>query len=106
MKQYCRYCVYLCVNNVPYCDVKNKVLSESACKRPNNCKDFVFADVEDEYQDAFGETMGYHPRIRSPKKSGTDMIKDNQFTLPLGMYEGTIPIKRNQNGIVILSEDD
>ena len=59
MKQYCRYCVNLCVNNVPYCDAKNKVRSESACKRPNNCKDFVFADVEDEYQDAFGETNGY-----------------------------------------------
>ena len=66
MKQYCRYCVNLCVNNFPYCSVKEKGLSESYCKRTNNCKDFVFADVEPEYQDAFFETNGYHPR--QPKK--------------------------------------
>ena len=67
MKQYCRYCVNLCVNNFPYCSVKEKGLSESYCKRTNTCKDFVFADVEPEYQDAFGETNGYHPR--RPKKT-------------------------------------
>ena len=62
MKQYCRYCVELCVNNVPYCQAKEKVLSRSYCKHTNNCKDFRFADVEPEYQDAFGETSGYKPR--------------------------------------------
>lgn len=62
MKQYCRYCVNLCVNNVPYCTAKKKIRSESSCKRPNKCKDFIFADVEPEYQDAFGETNGYKPR--------------------------------------------
>lgn len=62
MKQYCRYCVNLCVNNVPYCMERKQCLSESYCKRPNNCKDFIFADVAPEYQDAFGETNGYHPR--------------------------------------------
>jgi hypothetical protein len=46
--------------------VKEKGLSESYCKRTNTCKDFAFADVEPEYQDAFGETSGYHPR--QPKK--------------------------------------
>lgn len=66
MKQYCRYCVNLCVNNIPYCSEKKTGLSESYCKHPNNCEDFVFADVEPEYQDAFGETSGYHPR--QPKK--------------------------------------
>ena len=83
MKQYCRYCVYLCVNNVPYCDVKNEVRSESACKRPNNCKDFILCESEPEYQDAFGETNGYHPRSSKPKKPRTDMMKDNQLVLPL-----------------------
>ena len=51
MKQYCRYCVELCVNNVPYCQVHNECLSVGYCKRPNHCPDFVFADVELEYQD-------------------------------------------------------
>lgn len=63
MKQYCRYCIHLHVNNFPYCDVKEKCLSESSCKRPNNCKEFDFADCEPEYQDAFGENAkGYKPR--------------------------------------------
>jgi len=42
--------------------VKEEVRSISSCKRPNNCKDFVFADCEPEIQDAFGETNGYKPR--------------------------------------------
>lgn len=62
MKQYCRYCIYLCVNNVPYCDAKKEFRSEASCKRPNSCKDFSFANVEPEYQDAFGETNGYKER--------------------------------------------
>lgn len=66
MKQYCRYCVNLCVNNVPYCMAHEKVMGEGQCKRENHCKEFEFADVEPEYQDAFGETNGYRPR--SPKK--------------------------------------
>lgn len=73
MKQYCRYCVNLCVNNAPYCDAKKQFRSTSSCKRPNNCKDFVFADVEPEYQDAFGETNGYKPRQpRQPRQEECD----------------------------------
>lgn len=76
MKQYCRYCVYLCVNNVPYCSAKKEFKSESSCKRPNQCKDFIFADVEPEYQDAFGETAGYKPRTpKAPKGKELDQIK-------------------------------
>ena len=66
MKQYCRYCIYLCVNNVPYCTKHEECLSRSYCKHTNNCKDFEFADVEPELQDAFGETSGYRPR--APRK--------------------------------------
>ena len=62
MKQYCRYCVYLVVNNAPYCHIKDEVKTEYSCKRPNHCKDFTFADCEDNLQDAFGETHGYKPR--------------------------------------------
>ena len=63
MAQYCRYCVYLCVNNFPWCDKKGKQLSRSSCKKPNNCKDFELAECEQEYQDALMENVkGYHPR--------------------------------------------
>lgn len=71
MKQYCRYCIHLHINNFPYCDKKEKAMSESSCKKPNNCNDYVFADCEPEYQDAFMENVrGYHPREkREPKNN-------------------------------------
>lgn len=69
MKQYCRYCVNLCVNNVPYCMEKKQCLSVSYCKHPNNCKEFIFANVEPEYQDAFGETNGYKPRSKTKRQT-------------------------------------
>ena len=73
MKQYCRYCINLCVNNVPYCMEHEECLSESYCKHTNNCKDFVFADCEPEFQDAFAETNGYKPRKpRQPRKKDCD----------------------------------
>lgn len=69
MKQYCRYCVWLCVNNFPYCQKKCIQLSESYCKHTNDCNEFVFADVEPGYQDAFGETSrGYKPRGQRHKQ--------------------------------------
>ncbi len=67
MKQYCRYCLHLHVCDYAYCDKKGKALSESSCKKPNNCKDYDFVDCEPEYQDAFMENeKGYKPR--EPKK--------------------------------------
>lgn len=78
MKQYCRYCVNLCVNDVPYCEAHKQCLSRSYCTHTNNCKDFIFADVDPEYQDAFGETNGYKPR--SPRKPKQDQI-DGQLSL-------------------------
>lgn len=69
MKQYCRYCAHLHVNNFPYCGMKDKCLSESSCKKPNDCKDFVFVDCDPEYQDAFMEnSKGYKPRAEKKKK--------------------------------------
>ena len=71
MKQYCRYCSYLFVGNGgAWCDVRQQHLKESYCKRPNNCTEFKFCDVDSEYQDAFGETHGYHPR--EPKQKECD----------------------------------
>ena len=79
MKQYCRYCIHLHVNNFPYCDIKEKGLSESSCKRPNDCKDFDFADCEPEYQDAFGE----HAKGYKPRKQKEPIMKqcDGQYSL-------------------------
>ena len=79
MKHYCRYCIYLCVNNAPYCDAKKQFRSESSCKHPNNCKEFVFADCAPEYQDAFGETDGYNPR--NPNKKLADINCPGQLSL-------------------------
>jgi len=67
MKQYCRYCIFLYVNNVPYCTAKNDFRSIGSCKRENHCKEFIFANVDPEYQDAFGETNGYIPKVCKEK---------------------------------------
>lgn len=76
MKQYCRYCIYLCINDVPYCNAKEEFRSESSCKYPNKCKDFIFADVDHELQDAFGETNGYKPRHRKEQIQGQLKLED------------------------------
>ena len=46
MKQYCRYCAFCFEGDTFYCSEHDKVLSESAIKRQNKCKDFAF-HVED-----------------------------------------------------------
>ena len=68
------HCIYLCTGNgANWCEAHKECRSESSCKHVNKCKDFVFADCEPEYQDAFGETNGYHPREpREPKKKQCD----------------------------------
>jgi len=78
MKQYCRYCVWLCVNNAPYCDAKKEFRSVKSCKRPNKCKDFILCESEPEYQDAFGETNGYKPRTAHTRRSKVD---DHQMSM-------------------------
>lgn len=68
MTQYCRYCAWLVVNNMPYCTRKKTVLAERFCKRANHCKGFTLVDAPVEYQDAFGENpKGYIPRARKAK---------------------------------------
>lgn len=75
MKQYCRYCAHLTVNNFPYCEVKKTERSESSCKRPNRCKDFDFANCPPEFQDAFGETKGYKPRKTKNKEQAEEQME-------------------------------
>lgn len=80
MKQYCRYCIYLCVNNAPYCDAKKEFRSVKSCKRPNKCKDFILCKSEPEYQDAFGETNGYKPRAKHTRVNHTGEIDCQQMS--------------------------
>ena len=90
MKQYCRYCIYLCVNNVPYCNAHEECVSKSSCKRPNKCKDFIFADVAPEFQDAFGETNGYVPHKPRQKTCDGQMSLD-EFTFRCEQTDEELP---------------
>ena len=64
MKQYCRYCCYLVYGDWPYCEKKEKLMSESAAKLVNTCKDFALNPI-----DAFGENeKGYQPRREKTHK--------------------------------------
>lgn len=66
MRQYCRYCGYLTVDNVPWCGKRQEVISEAAAKSPNRCHDHAYNPM-----DAFGERPGGYGKehiSRKPKK--------------------------------------
>lgn len=46
MKQYCRYCCHCHYFDYVYCDVKNKTMSENTAKSVNNCKEFLFNEID------------------------------------------------------------
>lgn len=56
VKQYCRYCVYMCCGNGNYCSVHKKTFSDAYIKAVNNCSDFDFCKY-----DALGGNV-YKPR--------------------------------------------
>lgn len=65
MKQYCRYCVYMCCGNGGnWCEVKQREFPESKIKRTNNCKDFEFCEI-----DALYGVDTYKPRPPRAKKN-------------------------------------
>ena len=68
MKQYCRYCVNCIYGDVVWCDELNKTMSESKAKAVNNCKHFVFNEI-----DVFDLDKKYKPRAAKPV--------DNSLTL-------------------------
>ena len=83
MKQYCRYCAYLCTGNgANWCSEHQECRSESSCKSVNKCKDFVFCNCEPQFQDAFGENdKGYQPREHKEPK----MVQcEGQLSLSFG----------------------
>ena len=46
MKKYCRYCAYCCYGDIPYCEIKKQTMSEEKIKRVNNCKKFLFNEID------------------------------------------------------------
>jgi hypothetical protein len=47
-KQYCRYCAYCCAqdDSIVWCEKKQKMLSSSTAKTPNNCDTFLFNELD------------------------------------------------------------
>lgn len=74
MKQYCRYCTWLCTGNGIYCQAKGEAKTEAYAKRPNKCRLFDYANVPPELQDAFMENeRGYRPRKQKKKQCDGQM---------------------------------
>lgn len=72
MRQYCRYCVYMCVGDVPFCRIKQETMPDKRAKNVNNCKQFELCEV-----DAYDLKRRYRPRSvgRKPLK-GQMRIED------------------------------
>lgn len=61
-KKYCRYCTYCSYGDVPYCSLKDMTMSEGKIKRLNNCKEFVFNEI-----DVLNPNHIYKPRKKNQK---------------------------------------
>lgn len=46
MKQYCRYCTWLCIGNGIWCNQRSKELSESYTKHQNKCTDYDNCNID------------------------------------------------------------
>lgn len=57
MKQYCRYCTNCVYGDCVYCSELRKIMSESSAKTVNNCKHFIFNEI-----DVFDFNKVYKPR--------------------------------------------
>lgn len=74
MRQYCVYCSFMCYGDAYYCNVKEKPMTESTVKRPNNCPDFDLCPL------GHVETgKQYKPRRESGQLDGQiDILKGEQ----------------------------
>ena len=63
MKQYCRYCAHAIEGDGVYCNLLEKVISESNAKRQNHCKSFDFIEI-----DVFDPEHIYKPKTKKDKK--------------------------------------
>lgn len=46
MKQYCRYCAWCTYGDIVWCDKLDKTISLSSAKSINNCKHFLFCEID------------------------------------------------------------
>lgn len=63
MKQYCRYCAYMCCGDANWCSVRHRTYTDGYIKKPNKCKDFELNPI-----DALGE----NPKVYKPRKPKAD----------------------------------
>lgn len=47
MKQYFRYCAWLCYGDVPYCTAKKMVKTDASIRTANLCPEFALSDLGD-----------------------------------------------------------
>ena len=71
MKQYCRYCAYCCYGDIPYCESKKNTMSEEKIKKVNNCKEFIFNEI-----DVLNPDHIYKPREKNEQIKGQTTIFD------------------------------
>lgn len=64
MRQYCRYCANFVTGNGDWCEELKKEVGESAAKRPNKCKSFLFCEI-----DAFNLNRKYKSRGEEMRQS-------------------------------------
>ena len=46
MKQYCRYCSNCIVGDAVYCEALKMTMTEEKVKRVNQCKHFIFNEID------------------------------------------------------------
>ena len=64
MKQYCRYCTHCTYGDALYCEVKDKIMNEVQIKSGNECKSFVFNEI-----DVINPNHIYKPRIKKEERN-------------------------------------
>ena len=57
MKQYCRYCSWLCYGDVPYCTLKELVKTDASIRTVTTCPEFALSPLGDVESGKM-----YHPR--------------------------------------------
>jgi len=70
MKQYCRYCSYMCCGDANWCEKLKICRSDSYIKRSNNCKSFEFNEI-----DAINGGI-YKPKKEEKKESDKQLRLD------------------------------
>lgn len=78
MRQYCRYCSWIIVGDVCYCQELNKILTEQQVCHTNTCRSFDFFP-----EDALGTGHMYTPRPRRNKQIDGQMTLEEYNGAPI-----------------------